>query len=78
MYSYENATPGYKGGPDGDYRYAGYKKHDAIDLLSGLRIATIFKAGNVSDNIIGLELLKVVKHICMCCLFKKIREWIDS
>ena len=54
---------GHKGGPDGDYRYVGYKKHDAIDLLSGLRIATIFTSGNVSDNIIGLELLKVVKQL---------------
>lgn len=62
MYSYENAQPGHKGGPDGDYRYVGYKKHDAIDLLSGLRIATIFTPGNVSDNTIGLELLKLVKQ----------------
>jgi IS5 family transposase len=63
MHSYENAAPGHKGGPDGDYRYVGYKKHDAIDLLSGLRIATIFTSGNVSDNIIGLELLKIVKKL---------------
>jgi len=63
MYSYENAQPGHKGGPDGDYRYVGYKKHDAIDLLSGLRIATIFTSGNVSDNVIGLELLKLVKQL---------------
>lgn len=62
MYSYENAQPGHKGGADGDYRYVGYKKHDAIDLLSGLRIATIFTSGNVSDNTIGLELLKLVKQ----------------
>jgi IS5 family transposase len=62
IHSYENAAPGHKGGPDGDYRYVGYKKHDAIDLLSGLRIATIFTAGNASDNIIGLELLKIVKQ----------------
>lgn len=63
MYSYENAQPGHKGGPDGDYRYVGYKKHDAIDLLSGLRIATIFTSGNASDNVIGLELLKLVKQL---------------
>ncbi len=63
MYSYENAQPGHKRGPDGDYRYVGYKKHDAIDLLSGLRIATIFTSGNASDNIIGLELLKIVKQL---------------
>lgn len=63
MYSYENAQPGHKGGPDGDYRYVGYKKHDAIDLLSGLRIATIFTPGNASDNTIGLELLKLVKQL---------------
>ncbi len=62
MYSYENAQPGHKGGADGDYRYVGYKKHDAIDLLSGLRIATIFTPGNASDNTIGLELLKLVKQ----------------
>jgi|GEM_PF-4026472 len=63
MYSYENAQPGHKGGPDGDYRYVGYKKHDAIDLLSGLGIATIFTSGNASDNVIGLELLKLVKQL---------------
>lgn len=63
MHSYENAQPGHKGGADGDYRYVGYKKHDAIDLLSGLRIATIFTPGNASDNTIGLELLKVVKQL---------------
>jgi hypothetical protein len=63
MYSYEKAQPGHKGGPDGDYRYVGYKKHDAIDLLSGLRIATIFTSGNASDNVIGLELLKLVKQL---------------
>lgn len=61
MYSYENAAPGHKRGPDGDYRYVGYKKHDALDLLSGLRIATIFTPGNIPDNIIGLKLLKIVK-----------------
>ncbi len=63
MYSYENAQPGHKGGPDGDYRYVGYKKHDAIDLLTGLRMATIFTPGNTSDNVIGLELLKIVKQL---------------
>ncbi len=62
MYFYENSHPGHKSGADGDYRFVGYKKHDAIDLLSGLRIATIYTPGNISDNVIGLELLKIVKQ----------------
>src|SRR5574337_898275 len=31
--------------------------------LTGLRIATIFTPGNTADNVIGLELLKIVKQL---------------
>lgn len=63
IYRYEGAEPRAKQVEDKIYRYIGYKKHCAIDLKTGLRIATLFTPGNVTDSAIGLELLQRIHKL---------------